>query len=80
VHPLHAVVPCQTSFSTAVEVLDRVLFDIWQFIPSLLVLFAGILTGRNKLFVLRDVVPVGAIDRDMSSHEAVVDIAVEIRL
>jgi len=80
VHPLHAVIPGATSFSTIVEVLDRILLDIGQFVPSLFRLFVGVFSGCNELFVLGDIVPVGAVDRDMPSHEAVVDIAVEIRL
>lgn len=79
-HPLQTLIPCTTGFSTVVEVLDRVSFNIGQLLPGLLVIFTGVLGGRNELFVLGNVVPAGTIDRDMPSYEAVVDVAIEVRL
>jgi hypothetical protein len=80
VHPLQTLIPCTTGFSTVVEVLDRVSFNIGQLLPGLLIILTGVLGGRNELFVLGNVVPAGTIDRDMPSYEAVVDVAIEVRL
>jgi hypothetical protein len=79
-HPLQTLVPCTTGFSTIVEILDRVSFDVGQLLPGLLVIFTGILGGCNELFVLGNVVPAGTIDRNMPSYEAIVDVAIEVRL